>query len=219
MKRTTATATLSREWIPYVAPFAVFSVVTYAGPLFNLSPGQIYLIRMFLTASTLYLFRNNFKQEIVPVFSWPAVLAGALVFFIWVLPENLYPHIGSSEFNPYADSSGMNPYLLMTIRLTGAALLVPVMEELFWRSFAMRLMIRSDFKSVPLGAFTWFSFIIVSVAFGFEHHRWLVGIAAGAIYAWVLYRSKNLFEPILAHAVTNLMLGIYVIQSGEWSFW
>ena len=218
MKQTTASAA-SRAWIPYVAPFAVFGTITYAGMIFTVPSGPLYLVKIVLTAYTLYHFRNDFRYEIVPVFSLSAVLSGVLVFFIWVLPDPLYPHIGASTFTPYDDPSGMNPYLIMAIRLTGASLVVPVMEELFWRSFAMRLMIRSDIKSVPLGTFSRLSFIVVSVAFGFEHHQWLVGIAAGMIYAWTLYRSRNLFEPILAHAVTNLMLGVYVIQSGTWSFW
>jgi CAAX prenyl protease-like protein len=98
-------------------------------------------------------------------------------------------------------------------------LVVPLMEELFWRSFAMRFMIRSDFKSVPLGKFSWFSFLIVAIAFGFEHHQWLPGIVAGLVYAGVLYRSKNLFSPILSHAVTNLLLGIYVLSTAKWGFW
>jgi len=85
--------------------------------------------------------------------------------------------------------------------------------ELFWRSFVLRFAIRSDFKSAPLGQFSWFSFIFVSLLFGFEHDRWLVGIFAGMVYAGVLYRSKNLFDPILSHTITNFLLGFYVIST------
>ena len=100
--------------------------------------------------------------------------------------------------------------------LAGAALVVPLAEELFYRSFALRLLIRSDFQSVPLDRFSWFGFIVVSLAFGFEHHRWLPGVVAGMAYAGVLYRTKNLFSPIQSHAVTNLLLGIYVLVTGQW---
>jgi len=64
-----------------------------------------------------------------------------------------------------------------------------------------------------------FSFIFISILFGLEHHRWLVGIAAGMIYAGVLYKEKNLFAPILSHALTNLLLGVYVLYTRQWSFW
>jgi hypothetical protein len=110
-------------------------------------------------------------------------------------------------------------YTLIAFRLGGAALVVPVMEELFWRSFALRFLISSDFRSVPLGKFSWYSFIVVSILFGLEHHEWLSGMLAGMIYALVLYRTRNLFDPILAHAVTNLLLGVYVLTTGSWSFW
>jgi uncharacterized protein len=109
--------------------------------------------------------------------------------------------------------------VLIFFRMFGAVLVVPVMEEIFWRSFALRVLIDHDFKKVPVGRFTWFSFIAVSVAFGFAHHQWLPGIIAGLVYAAVLYRTKNLFSPILSHAVTNLLLGLYVLWSGEWHYW
>ena len=63
------------------------------------------------------------------------------------------------------------------------------------------------------------SFIVTAVAFGFEHHHWLPGIMAGVIYASLLYRTKNLFSPILSHMVTNLLLGVYVLMTEKWSFW
>jgi hypothetical protein len=92
------------------------------------------------------------------------------------------------------------------------------MEELFWRSFALRFVIDSKIRSVQLGTFTWFSFILVSLAFGFEHHRWLPGILAGMAYAALLYRTRNLFSPILAHAVTNFLLSIYVFGTAQWQY-
>lgn len=207
------------DFIPYAAPFIVFALFTYAGPALNLPAGVSYTLKTVLTGAVIYYYRDIFRYEIQPKFSLTAVFSGVLVFFVWVVPDSFYPHIGHSEFNPYNQASGVAVYYLLAIRLAGASLLVPIMEELFWRSFALRFVVQSDFKSVPLGNFSWFSFIVVSLAFGFEHHRWLVGIAAGMIYAWTLYRSKNLFEPILAHAVTNLLLGIYVIQTESWSFW
>ena len=136
-----------------------------------------------------------------------------------MLPEGLYPQLGHSEFNPFEKGTGFPTYLAIIFRLAGASVVVPVMEELFWRSFALRFVIHSDFKSIPLGRFSWLSFILISLLFGFEHHRWLVGILAGMAYAAILYRRKNLFDPILSHGITNLLLGIYVLSTKQWSFW
>ena len=94
-----------------------------------------------------------------------------------------------------------------------------MIEEIFWRAFVMRFLIASQFKRIPLGQFTWYAFTLTAVAFGFEHHRWLPGILAGAAYGALLCRTRNLFSPIQAHAVTNLLLGLYVIYTEQWSFW
>ena len=208
-----------RPYIPYIVPFVIFGIGIYVGPLFNISRTLIYPIKTALVAASLIYFWNVYKQEIRFSFSWLPVISGVVVFFIWVLPEGLYPQIGHSEFNPYIHASGYGVYFVITFRMIGAILVVPLMEELFWRSFGLRFAIQSDFKSLPLGQFSWFSFIFISVLFGFEHHRWLVGIFAGIVYAGILYRSKNLFDPILSHAITNLLLGVYVLLTHQWSFW
>jgi len=205
------------HYVPYVVPFVIFGVFTFIAPLFHISRGIIYPLKTVLVAACLIYFWGLYKHEISFSFSWLAVISGIFVFFIWVLPEGLYPQIGNSEFNPNGHANGA--YLSIAFRMVGASLIVPLMEELFWRSFALRFAIRSDFKSVPLGQFSWFSFIFVSLLFGFEHHRWLVGIVAGIVYAGVLYRSKNLFDPILSHAITNFLLGLYVISTHQWFFW
>jgi len=210
---------MRRPYIPYIVPFALFAVCIYIVPLFNTSQLFVYPIKTVLVAISIIYFWNAYKQEIRFSFSWLAIISGVAVFFIWVLPEGLYPQIGYSEFNPYKLTNGYGIFFLIAFRMIGASLVVPVMEELFWRSFALRIAIRSDFQSVPLGQFSWFSFIIISILFGLEHHRWLVGIVAGLIYAGVLYQSRNLFVPILSHAITNFLLGLYVLWTQNWSFW
>jgi CAAX prenyl protease-like protein len=93
------------------------------------------------------------------------------------------------------------------------------MEELFWRSFLLRYLIQPDFRRVPLGTFTWSSFIISVALFGVEHNQWFAGIVAGLLYTLLLYRSRSLSSCILAHAVTNFLLGMYVLITQEWQYW
>jgi len=108
---------------------------------------------------------------------------------------------------------------LIGVRLLGSSLVVPVMKEMFWRSFLMRYLINPDFRSEPIGAFTRFSFLEVAVLFGLEHHRVIVGIIAGLLYCLLLIRLKNLKGVIIAHGVTNLGLGIYIVITRNWMFW
>ncbi len=213
------TSKIKASFLPYVLPFAVFAVFIYAAPALGIPKGWAYPIQTGVIAGILIYFWDIYRPEIRLRFDPLAIVVGVAVFGIWILPEGWIPTLGESQFNPYELASGPWVPVIIGFRLLGAVVVVPVMEELFWRSFALRYIIDPDFKSVPLGQYSLFSFLLVSVAFGFEHHRWLVGILAGMAYAGLLYRSKNLFSPILAHAVTNLLLGIYVLYTGQWSFW
>lgn len=205
--------------MPFVLPFALFAFLTYLTPLFDIPLSVGYPVKTILVAGCLAWYWKSFSTDIRPSMDWPAIGVGIAVFVIWIALEGLYPQIGMPGQYAAAATDLYGNGVFLLFRLTGAALVVPVMEELFWRSFALRLLIDFDFRNVPLGRFTWFSFIAVSIAFGFEHHRWLPGIIAGLAYAGVLYRTRNLFSPILAHAVTNLLLGIYVMQTDRWEFW
>jgi hypothetical protein len=148
-----------------------------------------------------------------------AVGAGVLVVVIWVGLEGTYPQPGSSDFNPGGLGTGRDVCRLMAVRLMGAVIVLPLMEELFWRSFAQRVLISENYLCVPLGSVTPPFISIVSIAFGFEHHRWLPGILAGLIYAGVLARTRNLFIPTLSHSITNLAPGLYVIKTAQWTYW
>jgi CAAX prenyl protease-like protein len=209
----------ARDFVPYTLPFLLIALCIYLGSWLNIRKDLLYPFQTLLTAGCLLYFRKDYRNEIRFLMDWLAVAAGVAVFFVWILLEDLYPQNGSASLSPYGALGMSGNSWPLVPRLIGAVLIVPLAEELFWRSFGLRFLVKSDFKSVPLGYFTWFSFILVSLAFGFEHHRWLPGIIAGLIYAGLLYRSKNLFSPILGHGVTNLLLGIYVISTGRWEFW
>jgi CAAX prenyl protease-like protein len=190
-------------------------------PLFGLSPALVYALKTCAVLACLILVWPGIRHEITPVLDVNAVLVGMAAFGVWVGLEGLYPMVGTpAGFNPWEAGAAreMVP-VLMAVRLAGACLVVPVIEEVFWRSFALKFLIDANISRVPLGTFTWFSFVGVSTAFGMEHHRWLPGIITGVLYAMLVYQRKNLFSPILAHAVTNLLLGIYVIVNQAWFFW
>jgi len=209
------------KYLPYALPFMVFAGLTYAFPVLGLPPGTGYLVKTLAVLICLVVFWPKIRCEIRPFLDLNAVLAGIAAFILWVGLEGSYPLIGTPEgFNPWqAGSDTRWAWGITGVRLAGAVLVVPVLEELFWRSFALRFLMDKAFTRVPLGTFSWFSFIGVSIAFGMEHHRWLPGILTGMLYALVLYQKKNLFSPILAHGITNLLLGIYVVVNRAWGFW
>ncbi len=141
---------------------------------------------------------------------------------LWIGTEGYYPLLSESQaISPYKLTEGIwyGAMAWIGIRLFGAVVIVPVMEELFWRSFLLRYLINTDFKQVTLGTFSWYSLIWTVLLFGLEHQRWLAGIGAGILYTLLLYRTKSLSACILAHAITNLALGIYVLLTGYWEYW
>jgi CAAX prenyl protease-like protein len=147
-----------------------------------------------------------------------ALAAGVLVLVLWVRLDAAWMNIGTAAgFDPR--TGGRIDWLLVAIRIAGAALVVPIMEELFWRSFLMRWVDAADFESVDPAQPSHKAFLITALLFGFEHNQWLAGIVAGAVYSVLYMRHRNLWSPILAHAVTNGLLGIWVVHTGQWSYW
>lgn len=143
---------------------------------------------------------------------------GAAVTVLWVLLDASWMIAGSGPgYDPRVD--GRIDPLLATLRLGGAALVVPIMEELFWRSFLMRWIERADFRRVDPARIGVKAFVIPTLLFGVEHHLWLAGVIAGAAYGLLYLRHRNLWSPVLGHAVTNGLLGIWVLATGDWAFW
>lgn len=147
-----------------------------------------------------------------------SILTGVVVLILWVNLTAPWMVIGESAgFDPR--TNGQVDWLMVVVRIFGAAAVVPIMEELFWRSFLMRWIVSPDFENVDPAQTTWKAALITIVLFGFEHNLWFAGIVAGIAYSALYVRYRTIWMPILAHAVTNLLLGIWVVQTGNWSYW
>ena len=161
----------------------------------------------------------NLKRTVKPRDVLLAAITGVVVYVLWVRMNWPWATQGQpGGYNPLLAGDRMEK-VLVAVRLLGAVIVVPVMEELFWRSFLLRYLISPRFQTVPLGTFTVFSFLATIVLFGLEHHLWLAGMMAGAAYTFLLYATRRLWPSIIAHAVTNLALGIHVLLTQEWYWW
>lgn len=216
---------MNRPWVPYVAPFVIFILITSLTNYFPAHRDIIYITKTFAVGALLWFWRRHYVQDMKPRLGLTgyltAFLAGLLVLVLWIVPDGVLPKISTPVgFNPYSFGWPQHAVVvLIAIRLAGAALVVPVMEELFWRSFIMRYAINPDFRSVPLGTFSLFSFSVTVILFGLEHFRVIQGVFAGIIYGWLAVKQKTLRGSIPAHATTNLGLGIYVLYEESWLFW
>lgn len=173
-------------------------------------------------------------------YSWPVIelrprhllaslALGVAVFVVWVAPDLLFPHYRQHGLfqnaltgvaqSTLADGLRRDPFVL-TFRVLRAVVIVPIVEELFWRGWLMRWLINADFRKIRLGTYAPLSFWITAVMFASEHGPyWDVGLLAGILYNWWVIRTKSLADCILAHAVTNGVLCAWVILAGHWEYW
>ncbi len=206
-------------WLSYVAPFALFMVLTAVQANISGSVAWMSPLKTVLVAASLIALAPGFPH-LRPGHLLFSAFVGLAVFVAWILLEGLYPYLGTpGAFDPYSHLAGVTLYGWLTFRMVGSTIVVPVMEELFWRGFILRWIVNPNFQKVPIGTFTWTSFVLTSLLFASEHNRWLVGLVAGIVYNLVVYRTCSLFACMVAHATTNLALGVYVVTTGAWSFW
>ncbi len=206
-----------------VAPFAVFLALTFCqGQLGEASRYWFYLAK---TAAGAWLLWSVWPvvTEMRWAVSWEAVAVGALVFGMWVGLDGHYPRLGSAgdAWNPQSQfgRNSAAAWFFIVLRLGGSTLVVPPLEEVFYRSFLYRYIIKPDFESVPPGRFQAVAFLATSVVFGFEHHEWLAGILCGFAFQGLVCWKGRLGDAMTAHALTNLLLGLWVIWKGAWNFW
>lgn len=152
------------------------------------------------------------------------VLAIALfVFILWIAPQAFFGFAPRNDgFNPNVFAEQPAAYWATVIlRFLRLVIVVPLVEEIFWRGLVLRYCINEDFERVPFGSFSWLSFGVVTLLFTLAHSTadWPAAAITGALYNLVAYRTRSLSSCILAHAVTNLLLGLWIMRTQQWGFW
>jgi len=219
--------TRGRATAAYTAPFLVFVALLALEHFLGLNPLWAYPLRLTAVLATLAAFSRPLLKF---RFALPAasIGVGVVVFAIWVAPDLLfhYRHYWLFENAVTGVAAGSLPEALrrsfgfLAVRIAGSVLVVPVVEELFWRGWLMRWLMERDWQKLPLGTYRAGAFWLVALLFASEHGPyWEVGLAAGVIYNGWLVRTKSLGDCMLAHAVTNALLGIYVVAAGQWQYW
>ena len=216
------------DWLPYIAPMALFLVLTALESYLPLALYPFaYSVKALLVLIALLYFHREWRSELHGDGKAVAlgVVAGLLGLGLWLGLDALQPggwSLGKrAAYNPFEEIA--NPalrYGFLTVRFIGLALLVPVMEEVFWRSFLLRCVTDQDkWKSLPLGQFSLAAFGIVAGLFALAHPEWLAAMGYAALMAGLLRHTKSLLACIVAHGVTNAALGIFVLLTGNWRYW
>ena len=212
----------------YVAPFACFLLFLALSPQRLLNDYWALPIWVLVLAAVCFVCWPR-ELSIRPRYSLASSVIGALVFFLWIAPDVLIPGyrqniLFSNSVTGHLHSSlrpvELQSAWILSWRAMRAFLIVPIVEELFWRGWLMRWLINTDFQRVPLGAYSPLAFWVTALLFASEHGPyWDVGLITGIIYNFWMIRTKSLADCILMHAVTNGILSGYVIVSGQWQYW
>lgn len=206
-----------------VAPFAIFLVLTFCqGQFGEASRYWFYLAKTFIGAWMIWEMWP-LVPEMRWALSWEAVVVGGAVFALWVGLEDFYPKLSKAgdPWNPHLafGQNSAQAWLFISARIIGSSVVVPPLEETFYRSFLYRYLVKIDFLAMPLGQLHWLSWFVTAIIFGFVHYEWLPGILCGLAYQGLVIRKNRLGDAMTAHAITNLLLGLWVVWKGAWKFW
>ena len=215
--------------LAYLLPMGAFLLFTWAASLWPSFFVASYVAKTFVAAVLLALLWRHYTK-IRWSYWWLGILMGIVGVFQWVCMERgllhvwpHYPRIGSGPpFDPtkaFASPAAM--WSFIAVRWAGASLVVPVMEELFWRDYLWRTIAApADFKLAPIGEWDrGIPLIVVSLFFCTVHFEWLTAIVWGLMVGGLLVFTRSLGACIIMHGVTNFLLGAYVLWTHDWKFW
>jgi len=223
-----------------IMPF--FHIENTALSWYKHSPEQwLYPLQTVLCFGVLGFFWHHYSFK--PFCGFPvACLLGVLTIAFWILPSHLYTWLDIDD--PEGESwwrwigvavrqEGFDPSFFrdktfwywgaITMRFVRMVVVVALVEEIFWRGFLMRWLVDTDrpFWKIPFGTYKPVAAAVTTVCFMLIHAPvdYLGALVFGLAMAWVTVRTKSLAACVLMHAVANLLLGIYVMVTGNSGFW
>jgi CAAX prenyl protease-like protein len=214
--------------LPYILPFIVFVAFLALHEYLAFLGKWEYPLRTLVLGLVLWVCsRHVIDLRVRSLLG--TVFIGVAVFVIWIAPDVLIPGYRdhwlfqnriTGQIASSLPDQMRSDWLVLISRAARAVIIVPIIEELFWRAWLMRWLINADFRAVPLGTYSTQSMVITALLFASEHGPyWEVGLIAGVLYNWWMIRTKSLGDCILAHAITNGALSAYVIATDKWQYW
>jgi CAAX prenyl protease-like protein len=243
---------LASSTAAHVLPLVLFTLLNAVPGFFRIENSElpwhvrapehwVYPLQTVICAVVLVLFRRHYTLSpwrglglafvlgVVGIAFWvaPALLREALIQGGHE-PAQWWDWLGLAErtegFDPMiAQDSPLWFSTVVGFRFARMVLVVPLVEELFWRGFLMRFLLTEDgrFEKIAFGTHAWKVFGIVTAAVMLIHNTedYLGAFVWGALMYFVAVRTKSLGACVLMHAVGNLALGLYVMQTQQWGFW
>ena len=240
------------DW-PFWLPMAVFLGFVFVGGLEEWLAPWSYVARTFVVGGLLIWLWPRLKIDVEWTHLGLGTIVGVVGVVQWVgmdkllqavrnqfpddwagdmawswLVSGVRPGEGYNPIEKIAEPAGWWVFIAFAIvRFLGPVLVVPVMEELFWRNWLWRSLIApSNWRLANIGEPDIAGWLYTSLAFALVHPQRLVSVVWALMIAWLLLKTRSIGAIIVAHAVTNALLGIYVLVAtlgfgyeAEWYFW
>ncbi len=196
----------------------------------------VYTVKIAITIAAMIFVLPGYRQFPFRV-SAVAIVVGVVGIVLWIgicrldLERAILTPIGLGKLISFGERPAFDPltelaatpgwaYTFLAIRFVGLALIVPIIEEFFLRGCLMRFVIREEFWSVPFGTLTPAAVIIGTAVPMLMHPAELFAAAVWfSLITWLMWRTRNIWDCVAAHAVTNLLLGLYVVTQHQWQLW
>lgn len=243
---------LSSPTAAHVLPLVLFMVMNALPGLFRVENSElpwhvrapehwVYPLQTVLCAAVLVLFRKHYTFKPWRGFGLASVL-GIVGIAVWIAPALLREQWMQDGAEPAAwwewlglveRTKGFDPMIakesalwfsvVVGMRFARMVLVVPFVEELFWRGFLMRFLLAEDgrFEKIAFGTHAWKVFWIVTPAVMLIHSTedYPGAFVWGGLMYFVAVRTKSLGACVLMHAIGNLALALYVMKTRQWGFW
>jgi len=200
----------------YLLPLVVLLGTSLATGSVNAGPDLLYPVRVLAAGVALWFSR-------APVLSagwgapWRSIATGVLVFVAWMIMVPAQPN--GDLRNAVLGMQGLFPTAWIAVRVLGASVVIPLVEEMAFRGYLMRRLVSAEFASVDPRRAGGFALVASSLLFGALHADWLAASVAGLAYGFLYRINGRLADAIVAHATTNLMLCLSVLLEGSWYLW
>ena len=133
-------------------------------------------------------------------------------------PDLLGERVGANPFKMYADHGLLMTFLFF--RFTLLVVAVPIAEELFLRAFFMRAVDAVEWQELPLDKIS-MTGLVAGTGYGMLSHpsEFIAAAIWFTMVSILMVRTNRFWNCVVAHAVTNFILGIYICATDSWYLW
>lgn len=198
---------VAAQILPFVA-FMLSGIVV--GALFP-QPELGFPLRTLVVGAAVLWFWPALRRLALSV-DLPGLAAGLVVGVVWVVladAPDAVP-VGGGALALW----GLGPTataLWVVLRLVGTALVVPVVEEAFFRGYVQERLDRGGVL------WRWAAILSAAALFALLHGRWGEAFVAGIVFSLVKLRRGRLTDAMQSHAAANALVAAVALWQGDWT--